>query len=33
MSEPVVANDLKGVGAFIMAGVEMDQLAARPGKK
>lgn len=33
VSEPIVANDLKGVGAFIMAGVEMDQLAARPGKK
>ncbi len=29
ISEPVVANDLKGVGAFIMAGVELDRLPAR----
>ncbi len=28
MSEPVVANDLKGVGAFLMAGVEVDRLQA-----
>jgi unsaturated rhamnogalacturonyl hydrolase len=26
MSEPVVVNDLKGVGAFIMASIEIDQL-------
>ena len=26
MSEPIVANDLKGVGAFIMAGIEIDRL-------
>jgi unsaturated rhamnogalacturonyl hydrolase len=28
MSEPVVANDLKGVGAFLMASIEIDQLPA-----
>jgi len=33
VSEPVVANDLKGVGAFITASVEMDQLVDRLGKK
>ena len=27
MSEPIVKNDLKGVGAFIMAGVEISKLA------
>lgn len=27
MSEPVVSNDLKGVGAFILASVEIEQLA------
>jgi unsaturated rhamnogalacturonyl hydrolase len=31
MSEPVVVNDLKGVGAFIMAGVELDRLVAGIG--
>lgn len=30
ISEPVVTNDHKGVGAFILAGVEMD-LAQKPG--
>ncbi len=28
ISEPVVTNDLKGVGPFILAGIEMRQLAA-----
>lgn len=28
MSEPIVTNDLKGVGAFIMAGVEIKQLVS-----
>ncbi len=28
MSEPVVANDLKGIGAFLMASIEIDQLPA-----
>lgn len=28
VSEPVVKNDLKGVGPFILAGIEMQQLAA-----
>ena len=32
MSEPVVANDLKGVGAFLMAGMEIDQLTASPAR-
>ncbi len=32
MSEPVVANDLKGVGAFLMAGMEIDQLTAPPAR-
>jgi unsaturated rhamnogalacturonyl hydrolase len=26
MSEPIVTDDLKGVGAFLMAGIEVDQL-------
>ena len=30
VSEPVVANDLKGVGSFILAGLEMEQLRAAP---
>ncbi len=30
VSEPVVANDLKGVGSFILAGIELDQLARAP---
>ncbi len=29
LSEPVVSNDLKGVGAFIMAGIEVDHLAGK----
>jgi unsaturated rhamnogalacturonyl hydrolase len=29
VSEPIVSNDLKGVGAFIMAGIEIDGLSAR----
>ncbi len=29
MSEPVVSNDLKGVGAFIMASIEIDLLAGK----
>jgi unsaturated rhamnogalacturonyl hydrolase len=29
VSTPVVSNDLKGVGAFIMAGVEMERLNGR----
>jgi unsaturated rhamnogalacturonyl hydrolase len=28
VSEPIVANDLKGVGAFILASMEIDRLAA-----
>jgi unsaturated rhamnogalacturonyl hydrolase len=32
VSEPVVANDLKGVGAFLMAGMEIDQLTAAPAR-
>jgi unsaturated rhamnogalacturonyl hydrolase len=32
MSEPIVANDLKGVGAFIMASIEIDQLAPAAAK-
>ncbi|MBN2364995.1 MAG: glycoside hydrolase family 88 protein [Calditrichaeota bacterium] len=28
ISEPVVANDLKGVGPFIMAGIQMDKLSS-----
>jgi len=30
VSEPVVANDLKGVGPFILAGLEMEQLRMEP---
>jgi unsaturated rhamnogalacturonyl hydrolase len=33
MREPVVANDLKGVGAFIMASIEMDRVAAAAVRK
>jgi len=29
ISEPVVSNDLKGVGSFIMAGIEVDRLSAK----
>jgi len=25
LSEPVIANDLKGVGPFIMAGIQIDK--------
>lgn len=32
MSEPVVANDLKGVGAFLMASIEIDRLVEEIGK-
>lgn len=32
ISEPVVSNDLKGVGAFILASVEMEQLAGSSKK-
>jgi unsaturated rhamnogalacturonyl hydrolase len=28
VSEPIVTNDLKGVGPFILAGIEMQQLLA-----
>src|SRR5205085_4638334 len=28
ISEPIVENDLKGVGPFILAGIEFDQLNA-----
>lgn len=31
ISEPVVENDLKGVGPFILAGLEMDRLASPAG--
>jgi unsaturated rhamnogalacturonyl hydrolase len=31
MSEPVVSNDLKGVGAFLMASMEIEQLPASSG--
>ncbi len=30
VSEPVIANDLKGVGPFILAGLELQQLLAAP---
>jgi unsaturated rhamnogalacturonyl hydrolase len=33
VSEPVVANDLKGVGAFIMASTELDELSAGMKKR
>jgi unsaturated rhamnogalacturonyl hydrolase len=33
MSEPVVSNDLKGVGAFLMASIEIDQLSPPLGRK
>jgi unsaturated rhamnogalacturonyl hydrolase len=33
MSEPVVMDDLKGVGAFILASVEMEQLQGKIGDK
>ena len=31
VSEPVVTNDLKGVGPFIMAGIEMQSLTVEAG--
>ncbi len=33
VSEPVVTNDLKGVGPFILAGIEMQPLMSRVGDK
>jgi unsaturated rhamnogalacturonyl hydrolase len=33
VSEPVVANDLKGVGTFIMASIEIDKLASGTARK
>ncbi len=30
ISEPIIANDLKGIPAFILAGIELDQLLATP---
>lgn len=33
ISEPVVENDLKGVGPFILAGIEVQQLVGSPAKK
>jgi unsaturated rhamnogalacturonyl hydrolase len=30
ISEPIVANDLKGVGPFILAGIELEKLGAVP---
>jgi unsaturated rhamnogalacturonyl hydrolase len=32
ISTPIVSNDLKGVGAFIMAGVEMERVKTRNEK-
>ena len=32
LSEPVVSNDLKGVGPFILAGIEVGQLGGRKNK-
>ncbi len=32
VSEPIVANDLKGIGPFILAGIEMDRLGAEPAQ-
>jgi unsaturated rhamnogalacturonyl hydrolase len=32
VSEPIVKNDLKGVGPFILAGIEMQPLAAAKNK-
>jgi unsaturated rhamnogalacturonyl hydrolase len=29
LSEPIVTNDLKGVGAFVLAGVEINRLSGR----
>jgi unsaturated rhamnogalacturonyl hydrolase len=31
LSEPIVQNDLKGVGPFILAGIEIDKLVNPPG--
>jgi unsaturated rhamnogalacturonyl hydrolase len=33
ISEPIVENDLKGVGPFILAGIELQQLTGSPAKK
>jgi unsaturated rhamnogalacturonyl hydrolase len=33
VSEPIVENDLKGVGPFILAGIEVQQLVGSPVKK
>jgi unsaturated rhamnogalacturonyl hydrolase len=33
VSEPIVENDLKGVGPFILAGIEVQQLAGSPPNK
>jgi unsaturated rhamnogalacturonyl hydrolase len=32
VSEPIVENDLKGVGPFILAGIEVQQLPGSPAK-
>lgn len=32
ISEPIIANDLKGVGAFIQAAVEMEEQGGTPGE-
>jgi len=33
VSEPVVENDLKGIGPFILAGIEVQQLIGLPMKQ
>ncbi len=33
VGEPIVKNDLKSAGPFIMAGIEVQQLAGRSAKK
>ncbi len=33
IGEPIVSNDLKGVGPFILAGIEVQQLNSSPAKK
>jgi len=33
LREPIRANDLKGIGPFILAGIELDQLRSRPLSK
>jgi unsaturated rhamnogalacturonyl hydrolase len=32
MSEPVISNDPKGVGPFIMAGIQISEMLGDPGK-